>query len=138
MNGIILDTNCISELIRSRPDPKVAKWIQETDENTLFLSVLTLGEIRREIELLEDLKRKKSLENWVHSLNIRFQDRVLPITIEIAERWGGLLAKAKQEGKPVGVIDGLIAATALQHNLTVATRNAKEFHEIVATINPWD
>ena len=138
MSGFLLDTNVISELVRLRPDPKVKAWVADTDEGLLYLSVLAFGEIRKGIVALQDASRRVVLEAWLDSdLSLRFANRILPIDQVVADRWGRLSAQAGRKS-PLPVIDGLLAATALQYNLTLVTRNTKD---VVATgvplFNPW-
>jgi toxin FitB len=139
VNGFLLDTNVISELTKPAPDGNVLRWINETEERILFLSVLTLGEIRNGIERLGAGKRRGRLESWLTvDLRLRFQDRILGVDEAIAERWGSLSATAAKKGKPVPVIDGLLAATALHHDLMLVTRNDTDVSGTgVATLNPW-
>lgn len=138
MNGFLLDTNIISELVRPRPAPEVRDWVAAMDESLLFLSVLTLGEIRKGVTLLKDESRRAVLEVWLASdLAFRFAGRILVIDEAVADRWGRLSALAGPN-KPLPVIDGLLAATALQHNLTLVTRNTKDVLATgVPVINPW-
>jgi predicted nucleic acid-binding protein len=139
VNGFLLDTNVISELIKSEPDGNVLRWIDEADETILFLSVLTLGEIRHGIERLNPGKRRGRLESWLTvDLRLRFQDRILAIDEAVAERWGAISATAAKKGRPVPVIDGLLAATALHHDLMFVTRNDTDVSSTdVPTVNPW-
>lgn len=139
MNGFLLDTNCISEDIKPRPNPRVVSWLRETDFSILYLSVLTLGEIRKGIEGLPAGRRKLHLQIWLDTgLRSQFGDRLLPIDGAVAERWGLLEAQAKSNRRPLPIIDGLLAATAIEHNLTVATRNTKDFEAAhVPVFNPW-
>src|ERR1039458_569872 len=139
VSGFLLDTNVVSELVRPKPDDKVLRWVEETDESILFLSVLTLGEIRNGVQRLRSGRRRGRLESWLQvDLRFRFQDRVLPIDAAIADRWGTVSALAAAKGKPVPVIDGLLAATALHHDLTLVTRNSKDVSATgVPTLNPW-
>ncbi len=139
MNGFLLDTNVISEIIKPEPNSNVLRWIDDTDETILFLSVLTLGEIRNGIERLNPEKRRGRLESWLTvDLRLRFRDRVLTVNEPIAERWGTLSAKAAKKGRPVPVIDGLLAATALHHDLMLVTRDDTDVSGTgVATFNPW-
>ena len=139
MSGFLLDTNVISELVKPRPDPTVARWIDATDESLLCLSVLTLGEIRKGMASLPDAFRRVSLEAWLdHDLVLRFAGRILVIDQAIADRWGRIAAKAVARKSPLPVIDGLLAATAMQHNLTLVTRNTKDVAVTeVAVFNPW-
>ena len=139
MTGFLLDTNVISEAIRAEPDSRVLSWLDSVQEDLLNLSVLTLGEIRQGIALLAQGKRRIRLERWLETdLRMRFAGRIIPIDDDIAERWGGLTAEARRGGTALGVVDGLIAATALEHGLTLATRNVKDFSRLgVALSNPW-
>jgi predicted nucleic acid-binding protein len=139
VSGFLLDTNVVSELIKPKPDDNVVRWVEETDESILFLSVLTLGEIRRGVERMRSGHRRGRLESWLQvELPSRFHGRVLPIHEAIADRWGRVSALAAAKGKPAPVIDGLLAATALHHNLTLVTRNSSDVAGTgVPTLNPW-
>ena len=140
MSGYLLDTNCISELVRIQPEPAVVAWMEAADETLLYLSVLTLGEIRKGLAGLPQSKRRTHLEVWLETeLRARFAGRILPIDEAIADRWGALAARAKGEGKALATIDGLLAATALHHNLTVVSRNVSDFKNTpVPVLNPWE
>ena len=140
MSGFLLDTNCISELIRPRPEQRVLDWMDAADESLLYLSVLTVGEIRKGLAELAQSKRRTQLETWLEvDLQARFSGRILPIDGPVADRWGQLAGDAKRQGKTLAVIDGLLAASALQHNLTVVSRNTSDFlHTRVSVLNPWD
>jgi predicted nucleic acid-binding protein len=139
MSGYLLDTNCLSELVRLKPEPRVAAWIEAVDESLLYLSVLTFGEIRKGLAALPQSKRRTNLETWLEvELRARFAGRILPIDIAVADRWGLLAAQTKAKGKPLSIIDGLLAATALHNNLTFVTRNIKDVIATgVATLDPW-
>ena len=139
MKGFLLDTNVLSEFSRTGyPDQRVDRWLDATAEETLFASVLTFAEIRRGIELLPSGKRRVQLEQWQDDLVASFEDRLLPVTKAIADR-AVLSAHAQRRGTPLSNIDGLIAATALEHDLTVATRNVKDFAGFgVPIFNPWE
>lgn len=139
MSGFLLDTNCISEIVRPKPEPRVLEWLKAAEESLLFLSVLTLGEIRKGIAGLPQGKRRTQLEAWLQvELQARFSGRILPIDAPICDRWGLLAADAKRRGKPLATIDALIAATALHFNLTVVSRNVHDFvHTAVPALNPW-
>lgn len=139
MSGFLLDTNCISELVRAHPEPRVVEWLEYTDEAALYLSVLTLGEIRKGVAALPQSKRRTRLETWLEvDLRARFSDRILPVDAIVADRWGLLAAQVKRKGMPLAVIDGLLAATALHYNLTVASRNDTDFLSAeVPVLNPW-
>ncbi len=140
MSGFLLDTNCISELVRSNPEPCVLDWIDAADESLLYLSVLTLGEIRKGVAGLPQSKRRTQLETWLElELQARFSGRILPVDASVADRWGWLAAAAKRSGRSLSAIDGLLAATALQHNLTLVSRNIGDFANTQTPIlNPWE
>ena len=139
MSGFLLDTNVISELVKPRPDPAVTRWVDATDESLLYLSVLTLGGIRKGIASLPDASRRVSLETWLdHDLVLRFAGRILVIDQAVTDRWGRIVAKALAGKSSLPVIDGLLVATAMQHNLTLVTRNTKDVAVTdVAVFNPW-
>lgn len=140
MSGFLLDTNCVSELVRSKPEPRVLDWIGAADESLLYLSVLTLGEIRKGVATLPQGKRRTQLETWLElDLQTRFSGRILAIDRAVADRWGMLAAVAKRAGKPLASIDGLIAATAIHYDLTVVSRNVADFASApVPVVNPWE
>ena len=140
MTAFLLDTNVLSEFARAgAPDRQVDLWLKTTAEESLFASVLTFAEIRRGIELLPVGKRRTQLEQWQDDLVATFQMRLFPITKTIADRWAVLSAQTQRNGITLANIDGLIAATALEHDLTLVTRNVKDFIGIeVAIFNPWD
>ena len=139
MSGFLLDTNIISELVKSKPEPEVVIWIDSIDESLLYLSVLTLGEIRKGIASLGDASRRVILEAWLDSdLILRFAERILPIDHAVADRRGRIAAAAVAAKSPLPVIDGLLAATALDQNLTLVTRNTKDIAVTgVPVFNPW-
>lgn len=134
-----MDTNVVSELVRPKAEPRVTAWIEATDETLLYLSVLTLGEIRKGVLRLRDPSRRVALSAWLDSeLTLRFAGRILPIDQAVADRWGQLTARQDALDSPVPVIDGLLAATALEHNLTFVTRNTKDVIRTgVPLFNPW-
>jgi predicted nucleic acid-binding protein len=139
LKGFLADTNIPSELTRPVPDPRVADFLKDAGRDQVYLSVLTLGEIRKGVASLPAGNRRRLLEAWIET-NLRpwFAARILPVTEEIAERWGVLAAEAKLGGFGLSVVDGLVAATALEHDLTLVTRNAKDFAKLGVTIvNPW-
>jgi toxin FitB len=140
VSGFLLDTNCIFEAVRPRPEQRVLDWMEGTDERLLFLSVVTLGEIRRGVASLPQSHRRAQLEAWLElALPARFEDRILHIDVEVADRWGQLTADARRRGRSLAAVDALLAATALHHNLTLVSRNAADFAETpVPVINPWD
>ena len=139
MNGYLLDTNVVLELVKPAPDANVVDWVENADESGLFLSVLTLGEIRNGIEKLRDGRRRARLETWLQvDLRSRFEHRLLPINEAVADRWGTISAIAANNGRPLPLVDGLLAATALEHNLTFVTRDDSAVAATaVSTLNPW-
>jgi predicted nucleic acid-binding protein len=140
VSGYLLDTNCISELVRPKPEPRVMEWMETTDEGLFHLSVLTLGEIRKGVAGLAQGRRRTRLEAWIDmELRARFSGRILPVDSAIANRWGFLAAEAKRKGMVLPIIDGLLAATAIHHNLTLVSRNSRDFTGAqVAVLNPWE
>jgi tRNA(fMet)-specific endonuclease VapC len=135
----VLDTNVISELISKQPHKKVVEWLDRLDPNAIYLSVITIGEIRRGIEKLPPSKRRDTVREWLEAdLLIRFQGRILEITTEVMLVWGELTGRLEKEGRPIKAIDSLIAAIALQGNYCLVTRNEHDFqHTGVTIINPW-
>lgn len=134
----LLDTCVISELVRPKPDENVIRWLTHTPNDRLFLSVITIGEIRKGISKLPDSKKKNRLTNWLNTLLEDYESRVFPINLTVAENWGNIQAHAEIKGTPLASIDSLIAAVALTHNLIIVTRNESDFTASNATIlNPW-
>ena len=140
MSGFLLDTNVPSELVHTRPEPKVTEWVRAQDNAALFLSVISIGELRKGCTIMPDSKRRSHLEAWIENYLLPwFNGRILPVTLPIADRWGILEGVRRLAGCPLGAPDGLIAATAIEHRLTVVTRNVKDFEGLGVTIfNPWD
>ena len=130
----------IGSLIKPKPEAKLTEWVESAVEDLLYLSVLTMGEIRKGIVTMEQGRRRIALQSWLETdLKPRFSGRVLPIDEATADRWGAITEEAAAQGITVPVVDGLLAATALQHNLTLVTRNTKNFTGTnVAAFNPWD
>jgi len=136
----LLDTTVISELVKKNPRKQVVDWINGQEESELFLSVLTIGELEKGIEKLPASTRKRKLLSWVRSdLRGRFGGRLLPIEIRVATRWGWIVGESEKRGKPLPVIDSLIAATALVHDLQIVSRNVYDFERCgLACVNLWD
>ena len=133
----LVDTNVLSELRNRKPDANVTAWMQPRPRQSLYLSVLSLGEIRKGIEGVADPAFRQTLTDWLEvELPNYFVGRLLGIDEAVADRWGRVQARA---GRTLPVIDGLLAATALQHDLTLVTRNVKDFAGLgVQLVNPWD
>jgi toxin FitB len=136
----LLDTNVISELVSKRPNERVITWIDGIDDQLVYLSGITVGEIKRGIERLPEAKRRDELVNWLNEdLLIRFDNKILTIDIPVILAWGTLIADLESRGRALPAIDSLIAATALQHELQLVTRNEKDFEGTgVIVINPWN
>ena len=139
MTGFLPDTNVPSELTRPQSDSQVEKWLDDADDERLFLSVISLGEIFKGLTILPESKRRHQLQQWIDEiLRPWFDGRMLPITERISERWGILAGECQRKGRGLTMADGLIAATALEHDLTVVTRNVKDFADLgVSVFNPW-
>jgi len=132
----LLDTKVLSELRRKTPDAGVLEWFSGRPASTLYLSVLTLGELRKGIEGVADARRRMVLTDWLETdLPAFFAGRVLGVDAQVADRWGRLLAAA---GRPLPAIDSLLGATAAQHVLSMVTRNERDFAGLgLDVINPW-
>ena len=135
----LLDTCVVSELVRPRPKASVVHWVMEREESELFLSVLTIGELEKGIAKLPDDPKRTALEKWVRrELADRFRGRLLEVDSAVLTRWGTASGKSEASGRPLPVIDCLIAATSLQHGLTVVTRNTADLEQCGARcVNPW-
>ena len=135
--SFLIDTNVISERLRTKPNANVVKWLDDVPAEMQFISVLTLGEIRKGIETLDHGKRKTSLLVWLeHDLPAWFGDNILSIDQKVADYWGYLIAQTK---RPLPAIDSLLAATAIVHQLKIVTRNVDDFKlPGLEVINPWD
>lgn len=140
MPGFLLDTNVVSELIKPRPSRRVAAWIEATPEELMYLSVITIGEVRKGIDLLAiDDPRRPALQSWLdRDVRLRFAGRLLPFDDGVAERWGQLEAFAKKRRLTVPTIDAQLAATAVHHGLTLVTRNTTDIAPTgVPLFDPW-
>ena len=137
--SFLLDTNVVSEWVKPRPDPHVVAWLDEVDEDRVFLSVVTLGELRQGIERLAAGRRRERLDEWLREeLPQRFESRVLPIDAAVAGAWGTIVAYRERSGRPISTMDAFMAATAEVHRLTLVTRNASDFRSSVKTVfDPW-
>jgi len=140
MNGFLLDTNIASELVRQRPRESVTAWIAAQRLETLFLSVITIGELRKGITILPPGKRRTELEVWLDfDLQQKFAGRILSVNQQIADRWGVLEGRRQLVGRPIHAPDAQIAATAIEHGLTIVTRNQRDFEDLgVPILNPWE
>jgi toxin FitB len=136
----LLDTCVISELVKKEPHPAVIRWLNGCDENRIYMSVLTIGELMKGIAKLADGDRRERLQSWVtNDLAVRFEQRLVEIDTEVAWAWGMMLGDAERRGEKLPVIDSLIAATANVHSLIVVTRNVQDMERCQAKVfNPWE
>jgi len=135
----LIDTCVISELVKPVPNTRITKWLQSAPSDVLFLSVLTIGEIRKGLVKLPDSKKKEKLSLWLDTLLKDYNQRIIPIDLTVSENWGIIQGNAEKAGTPMSTIDGLIAATASTHNLILVTRNESDFAPgQISLINPWE
>ena len=137
--NFLLDTNVVSESTKPRPNPGVVAWLAAVDEDDVFLSVITLTELRYGVERLAQGRRRKQLDRWLQQdLPLRFEGRILPIDALVADTCGKLVARTESLGRPIEARDAFIAATAQVHQLTLVTRNVSHFETTVKSIlTPW-
>src|ERR671925_376249 len=135
----LLDTNVISELVAKQPNKRVVQWIDDLDPSSVYLSVITIGELRKGIEKLPDSQRKEVLSTWLtDDLLGRFDGRILSLDVDVMLAWGTLMGQLERTGRPLAAIDSLIAALALYHSCSLVTRNEDDFKDAgVTIINPW-
>ncbi len=135
----LLDTNVISELVARQPAPQVLSWLDSLDPRTVYLSVITIGEIQKGIARLQDAGRRQELDEWLHDhLLVRFAGQILAIDVGVILTWGRLTAELERLGRPLPAIDSLIAAIAGHHHCTLATRNVEDFAATgISLLNPW-
>jgi predicted nucleic acid-binding protein len=138
MNGFLLDTNTVSEVTKPRPDPKVTGLLKTIPIEQMFISVMTVGEIYKGVLPLPDGNRRASLETFLSEVETSYGDRVIRIDAITCRQWAQVVVQRSRLGRPISTNDALIAATALQHNLTLITRNTDDFtHTNVQLLNPW-
>jgi predicted nucleic acid-binding protein len=137
--SFLLDTNVVSEWVKPRPDAGVAAWLADVDEDRVFVSVITLAELRYGIERMPAGHRRRRLDEWLrHELPLRFEGRILAIDGATGDAWGKIVARSEASGRPISVTDAFIAATAEVHGLTLVTRNSRDFEPTLKSIvNPW-
>lgn len=137
----VLDTCVLSEFVKRKPETRLLDWVRAQPEESLYLSVLTLGELQKGVSKLPDSRRKRDLQGWVtKDLPKRFADRVLEVTVAVALMWGQVQGRAERRGRGMAVVDGLIAAAALsfEEPAAVVTRNVSDFEPSgVEIVNPW-
>ena len=136
---VLLDTCVLSELRLPKPHAGVANAIQDFDDDELFVSAISIGEIVRGVALLQDGKKKRALQTWLQTLEVHYGDRLLPVDLETCRMWGELTALAQKAGRTIPASDGLIAATARRHGLYIMSRNTADFEPAgVPLLNPWE
>ncbi|TPM02753.1 type II toxin-antitoxin system VapC family toxin [Mesorhizobium sp. B2-3-11] len=136
---LLLDTNVLSEVTRPSPDARVLDWLDGLDEDRSFISVVSIAEIRRGVALMDEGRKREALAEWLaRDLPQRFEQRVLPVDELVALAWGDLMGLAKRRGRGLSSMDGLIAATAVAQELTLATRNTRDFEGFgIELFDPW-
>ena len=137
--SFLLDTNVLSEPVKERPNPGVLAWLSKVNEDQVFVSVVTITELRYGVERLAIGKRRERLDGWLRKdLISRFEGRILPVDLRIADACGGLMARSESMGRPMEARDAFIAATAEVHRLTLVTRNTSDFEPTLKKIiSPW-
>lgn len=137
--SFLLDTNVVSEWTKPRPNPGLMDWLSQANEGEVFLSVVTVAELRYGIERLPQGRRRRELDRWLRSeLPRRFEQRIILVDGPICDEWGRVTARLESRGRSIHAMDALIAATALVHGLTLVTRNAHDFSTAVQSVlNPW-
>jgi hypothetical protein len=137
--SFLLDTNAVSEWVKPRPNPGLIGWMESTDEDRVFISVISLAELRYGVERIAAGSRRRRLEEWLgHELPLRFEGRILPVDTTVAEVWGRTVSRSEAAGRPIGAMDAFLAATAETHQLTLVTRNISDFPLLKAVLNPWN
>jgi len=136
--SFLLDTNAVSEWVKPRPNPGLIAWMESTDEDRIFISVVSLAELRYGVERMAAGRRRTRLEQWLrHELPLRFESRILPVDAQVAEAWGKTVSRSEAAGRPIGAMDAFLAATAGTRQLTLVTRNVSDFSLLKAVLNPW-
>lgn len=136
--NFLLDTNAISEWVKPRPNPGLMRWMESADEDTVFLSVISLAELRYGVERMPVGRRRRSLDDWLHhELPLRFENRILPVDDIIADAWGKSVSRSEAAGRPISAMDAFLSATAEVHRMTLVTRNVSDFSLLRAIVNPW-
>ena len=136
--SFLLDTNAVSEWVKPRPNPGLIKWMESADEDRIFISVISLAEIRYGVERMAAGRRRSRLEQWLRDeLPLRFEGRMLSVDIKVAEAWGKTVSRSEAAGSPIGAMDAFLAATAELYQLTLVTRNVSDFPLLKSILNPW-
>ena len=136
--NFLLDTNVVSEWVKPQPNAGLAQWMQSVDEESLFLSVISVAELRYGIDRMASGKRRSRLDEWVrYELPMRFEGRILLVDPSIADTCGRIVRRVEVLGRPIEVMDAFLAATAEVHRLTLVTRNVQHFTILKSVLNPW-
>jgi len=138
--NFLLDTNVVSEWTKPRPDPGLVNWLADIDEDRIFISVVTLAELRHGIERLSPGARRDRLDTWLtEEVPLRFEERLLDVDAETANRWGRVMARGQSVGRTPSAMDAFIAAVVLRHDMTLVTRNVSDFETLgLRYLNPWN
>lgn len=136
--NFLLDTNAVSEWVKPQPNPGLVAWMDSADEDRIFLSVISLAELRYGVERMAQGRRRRRLDDWLqHELPMRFEGRILPVDACIADAWGNTVSRSEAAGRPISAMDAFLAATAELHRLTLVTRNVSHFPLLKNILNPW-
>ena len=136
--SFLLDTNVVSEWVKPKPNPGLMHWTESVDEDRVFLSVVSLAELRYGVERMASGSRQRTLEEWLHyRLPTRFERRILPVDPVVADSCGRIVSRCEKVGRPIEAIDAFLAATAEVHQLTLVTRNVSDFSVLSDVLNPW-
>jgi predicted nucleic acid-binding protein len=136
--NFLLDTNAVSEWVKPRPNPGLIRWMEAADEDRVFLSVISLAELRYGVDRMPAGARRTRLEQWLRNeLPLRFEGRILSVDRNVADAWGITVSRSEALGRPMAVMDAFLAATAEVHQLTLVTRNVRDFPALKDVINPW-
>ncbi|MBM4783740.1 MAG: type II toxin-antitoxin system VapC family toxin [Archangiaceae bacterium] len=139
MSGFLLDTCVLSEFTKRRADPGLVEWLATEDESSMFVCELSLGELEKGLNRLSDSSRRTKLRAFIDQEIIeRFESRIVPVDVRVWRRWGALCGESERAGRPLPVIDSLLTACALVHQLSIVTRNESDFSKSGApVVNPW-
>jgi predicted nucleic acid-binding protein len=136
--NFLLDTNAVSEWVKPRPNPGLIRWLESADEDRVFLSVISLAELRYGVDRMAAGARRSRLEQWLRDeLPLRFEGRILAIDAGVAEAWGRAVSRSEALGRPISAMDAFLSATAELYRLTLVTRNVSHFPLVKSVANPW-
>lgn len=136
--NFLLDTNAVSEWVKPRPNPGLIRWMESADEDRVFLSVISLAELRYGVDRMPTGARRNRIEQWLRDeLPLRFEGRILSVDHHVAEAWGKTVSRSEALGRPIGAMDAFLSATADVHRLALVTRNVSDFPLLKTVVNPW-